>query len=107
MTTLSRHLSKHQFHFNAGNLNFESTSYEWLVISGNKAQCRGAGTINGIGGFQFSLTSIDGNQPGGGEDKLRIRIWDHTGVIYDNQFNTPESDDPTTVLGGGNIVIQH
>jgi hypothetical protein len=26
-------------------------------------------------------------------------------VVYDNQMNDPDSGDPTTVLGGGSIVI--
>ena len=95
--------------FNAGNLNFQSTSYETLVISGAKAQCTGTGTINGSGSYHFLLTVIDGDQPGGdGADKLRIRIWsDSSGVIYETQFNAPDNADPTTVLGGGNISIQH
>ena len=99
-----------EFQFQAGNLNFKSTSYEWLVISGGKkAQYKGTGTINGSGNFRFMLTVIDGDQPGGNDvDKLRIRIWsDSNGLIYDNQLNAPDSDDPTTVLGGGSIVIHH
>lgn len=98
------------FEFKAGALNFSSTSYEWLVISGaRKAQYKGFGTINGSGNFRFMLTAIDGDQPGGGgQDKFRIRIWSDTnGLIYDNQLNAPDSDDPTTVLGGGSIVIHH
>ena len=63
-----------EFQFQAGNLNFKSTSYEWLVISGGKkAQYKGTGTINGSGNFRFMLTAVDGDQPGGdGVDKLRI-----------------------------------
>jgi hypothetical protein len=97
-----------EFHFKAGDLKFKSTSYEWLVISGGKkAQYKGSGTINGSGDYRFMLTAIDGDQPGGGgQDKFRLRIWsDGGGVVYDNQFNAPDSDDPTTVLGGGSIVI--
>jgi hypothetical protein len=53
------------------------------------------------------LTAIDGQQPGGGgQDKFRIRIWsDGNGLVYDNQIGASDSDDPTTVLGGGSIVI--
>ena len=36
-----------EFQFQAGNFNFQSTSYDWLVISGAKAQYQGTGTING------------------------------------------------------------
>jgi len=98
-----------QFQFNAGNLNFKSTSYEGLVISGAKAQCTGTGTINGSGSYHFLLTVIDGDQPSGdGADKFRMRILsDSNDVIYDNQFNAPDNADPTTLLGGGNIAIQH
>jgi len=28
-------------------------------------------------------------------------------VVYDNQLNAPDSDDPATVLGGGNIVVHN
>jgi hypothetical protein len=97
-----------EFQFKAGNLNFKSTSYEWMVISGGKkAQYKGFGTINGSGSYRFMLTAIDGDQPGGGgQDKFRIKIWsDSGGLVYDNQMNDPDSNDPTTVLGGGSIVI--
>jgi hypothetical protein len=96
-----------EFHFKAGDLRFKSTNYEWMVISGARAQYKGFGTINGGGNYRFMLTAIDGQQPGGGgQDKFRIRIWsDGGGLVYDNQMNDPDSNDPTTVLGGGSIVI--
>jgi uncharacterized delta-60 repeat protein len=97
-----------QFHFSGGSLNFQSTGYEWLVVSGRHAVCKGTGTINGSGDYHFMLTSIDGDQPGGGgEDRLRFRIWsDSNGLIYDNQPNAPEIAAPTS-LSGGSIVINH
>jgi PKD repeat protein len=96
-----------EFHFKAGDLRFKSTSYEWMVISGARAQYKGFGTINGGGNYRFMLTAIDGQQPGGGgQDKFRIKIWsDSGGLVYDNQMNDPDSNDPTTVLGGGSTVI--
>jgi len=95
-----------EFQFNAGNLDFQSTSYEWLVISGARAQYKGVGNINGAPGYGFLLTAIDGQiNGGGGTDKFRIKIWDATGVVYDNQMGTDDSATPTTTLGGGSIVI--
>jgi hypothetical protein len=96
-----------EFYFKAGDLKFKSTSYEWMVIAGKKVQYKGFGTINGSGSYRFMLTAIDGDQPGGGgQDKFRIKIWsDGGGLVYDNQMNDPDSNDPTTVLGGGSIVI--
>jgi streptogramin lyase len=98
-----------EFQFKAGNLNFHSKSYEWLVISGARAQYKGVGTINGSGNYGFMLTAIDGQlNGGGGSDKFRIKIWDKSNgdaVVYDNQMGAGVDDNPTTVLQGGNIVI--
>lgn len=96
-----------RFQLNAGDLSFQSTSYEWLVVSGWFARCRGTGTINGSGNYRFLLSSVDGDQPGGGGlDKLRIKIWsDSDGLIYDNQLNAPQTDAATSVVGGGSITI--
>jgi uncharacterized repeat protein (TIGR01451 family) len=95
--------------FRFGSINFHSTNYEWLVIEGFKFQYKGTGKINGSGNYGFLLTAIDGRiSGGGGTDKLRIKIWDKNNnntVVYDNQMNAPDIANPTTVLGGGNIVI--
>ena len=98
-----------QFQFKAGNLNFHSTAYEWLVVAGARAQYKGVGTINGAGQYGFLLTAIDGQiSGGGGVDKFRIKIWDKAtdSVVYDNQLDALDTDDPTTAIGGGSIAIQ-
>jgi PKD repeat protein len=98
-----------EFQFKAGNLNFKSTSYDWLVVSGTKATYKGIGTINGEGDYGFMLTATDGGNKG--DDKFRIKIWDRSNndaIVYDNQAGSndkSDSADPTTVLSGGNIVI--
>jgi hypothetical protein len=91
-----------QFQFKAGDLNFHSDSYDWLVVAGSKAQFKGVGTINGAGVYSFMLTARDGNP-----DTFRIKIWDRaTGtLIYDNQLGATDTDTPTTALGGGSIVV--
>ena len=97
-----------QFDFHAAGLNFHSEEYEWLVISGAKARYKGSGTINGSGDYGFVLIAIDGQvNGGGGTDKFRIKIWQKAPhqLVYDNQLDAPEDTDPTTVLGGGSIVI--
>jgi hypothetical protein len=98
-----------QFLFHEASFNFQSTSYDWLVVSGTKAQFKGVGTINGAGSYSFELTATDGQLPGGGgSDKFRIKIWNQNqgnGVIYDNQLGAADNADPTTVLGGGSITI--
>jgi hypothetical protein len=95
-----------EFQFNAGNLDFQSTSYQWLVVSGARAQYKGVGNLNGAPGYGFLLTAIDGQiSGGGGTDKFRIKIWNAAGVVYDNEMGTDDSGTPTTALGGGSIVI--
>ena len=97
-----------EFHFQAAGFKFTSTSYEWLVVSGAKAQYKGAGTVNGQSGYQFLLTVTDGQVAGGGgTDKFRIKITGPNGVVYDNVPGA--GDDPKTfdpqAIGGGSIVI--
>jgi parallel beta-helix repeat protein len=97
-----------QFQFKAGDLNFHSDTYQWLVIAGAKAQFKGTGTINGVEGYGFKLTAVDGAiNGGGGTDKFRIKIWEigTDTIVYDNQVGTDDSTDPATTLGGGSIVI--
>jgi hypothetical protein len=90
-----------EFQFKAGDLNFHSNEYEWLVITGGgKAMYKGNGTINGEGFYKFMITAWDG-QISGGDDTFRIKIWQEENnveiVTYDNGVDT--------VLGGGQIKI--
>ena len=97
-----------EFQFKVADLNFKSTSYDWLVVAGKKAMYKGVGTINGEREYKFMLSAIDGDLQGGdGIDMFRIKIWDTvTGeVVYDNQLGASDDAEPTTSLGGGSIVI--
>jgi parallel beta-helix repeat protein len=74
-----------EFQFHAGDLNFHSSSYEWLVVTGSDyAKFKGSGTINGMGDYRFSLWAGD-DEP----DTFRIKIWEEDefgteAVTYDN-----------------------
>jgi alpha-tubulin suppressor-like RCC1 family protein len=101
-----------EFQFKAGNLNFKSTSYQWLVVAGARAQFKGVGTVNGQGPYAFMLTAIDGDvKGGGGQDRFRIKIWNEASdtKIYDNQHggdDTAGLEGDGTLVQGGSIVIQ-
>jgi PKD repeat protein len=94
-----------EFIFHVAGFKFKSTSYEWLVVAGTRAQYKGEGTINGAGNYGFMLTAVDGGTRN--SDMFRIKIWDKaTGtVIYDNQMGDSETADLTTAIAGGSIVI--
>jgi hypothetical protein len=99
-----------EFQFRAGDLNFKSNAYQWLVVAGARAQYKGWGTINGEGDYGFLLTAIDGDLLGGKQpDRFRIRIWqtDDGTVVYDNQSGAADDADLTdaTILRGGSIMI--
>jgi hypothetical protein len=87
-----------EFVFQAGDLNFHSNSYDWLVINqgGTNAQFKGSGTINGEGDYRFMLWATDD-----ATDTFRIKIWEEIGnaetVTYDNGTDQP--------IDGGSIVI--
>ncbi len=100
-----------EFNFKAGNLNFQSDVYEWLVVTGKpKAMFKGTGTINGAGNYGFQLNAIDAEATSSPNDvdTFRIKIWDKgngNAVVYDNEMGVDVNGDPTTALGGGNIKI--
>jgi len=86
-----------EFQFKAGNLNFHSTSYDWLVVTGNNyARFKGSGTINGTGSYTFMLWAGDDDP-----DTFRIKIWYEDGgtevIVYDNG--------PEQTIVGGSIVV--
>ena len=90
-----------EFVFNAGNLNFHSSTYQWLVVnnSGQNAQFKGDGTINGVGDYGFMISGFDGAKTAE-PDTFRIQIWDKEdgdSVVYDNGV--------AQALGGGNIMV--
>ena len=92
------------FKFNAGNFNFNSDTYEWLIITqgGSYAQFRGSGTVNDQidpngNEYQFMIWATDANP-----DTFRIKIWweepDGTeNVVYDTGVNQE--------IGDGNIKV--
>jgi PKD repeat protein len=87
-----------EFQFRAGDLNFKSSSYEFLVVNqgGARAQYKGSGAINGSGAYKFMIWAGDGSP-----DTFRIRIWSESAgvetTVYDNGYDQ--------ALGGGSIVI--
>jgi endoglucanase len=85
---------------------FESTSYDWFVITGGKAQLRGSGRVNRQGTYAFQIAAIDGLGPSE-PDRLRIRIWDSASgiLVYDNERGAPEGADPASALGRGSISV--
>ena len=108
-----------QFQFKAGDLNFHSERYDWLVIAGARARYKGVGTISGEGEYKFMLTALDAhiNESDSHEaDRFRIKMWteDEDGnetIVYDNalgasdDFDDETLEETTTELGGGSIVI--
>lgn len=99
-----------EFQFQTRNLNFSSSNHDAmsLVIAGAQAIYKGKGTINGISGYSFLVSAVDGNRKSTVvPDTFRIKIWNTTSgvTIYDNQMDAVDNADATTALGGGSIVI--
>ena len=98
-----------EFQFKAGDLNFHSSDYDWLVIAGHKAMYKGTGTINGAGNYGFMISAIDEDlTPSTDVDLFRIKIWgkdDGDAIVYDNLMGAEDDADPETEIGGGQIKI--
>jgi hypothetical protein len=91
-----------EFQFHAADLNFHSSSYEWLVVTGsNYARYKGVGTINGEGSYKFMLWAGDGTGLDGA-DTFRIKIWTEDEfeveyIVYDNGMDQ--------AIAGGSIIV--
>jgi PKD repeat protein len=97
-----------QFRFKVADFNFHSDTYQWLVVAGARAKFKGTGNVNGVDGYSFMLTAIDGEiNGGGGIDKFRIKIWitETEEIVYDNQMEAADDSDAATEIGGGSIKI--
>ena len=99
------------FHFEVGAFEFESTSYDWLIIAGlDKAKYKGEGTINGGGNYGFMVTAQDlSGGPSHLTDTFRIKIWNKNagdGVVYDNKMGESEDSYSGTDITTGQILVQ-
>lgn len=52
-----------EFRFKVADMNFHSTSYDWLVCGGPKCHIKGHGTINGAGDYGFLLSASTDSCP--------------------------------------------
>jgi DNA/RNA endonuclease G (NUC1) len=75
---------------------FNSTSFDWLVVTGTTAQFQGTGTIGGAGSYGFLATATDN----GNSDTIRLKVWDKTtgATVYDSG---------TLAVNGGNVTIHN
>jgi PKD repeat protein len=97
-----------EFNFQVANFKFHSSQYDYLVVSGYKAQYKGTGEVNGVPGYSFRLTAYDGDLTNPkGPDKFRIRITGPAGFVFDNRLGKSEDIDlaDPQAISGGSIVI--
>jgi PKD repeat protein len=91
-----------------GEMNFEGSAVELLVVSGNRAQFWGTGTLNGAPA-RFRITAVDGNATHDRlGDAIRVELWDGSGatLLYDSQPGATQDAPVTTPIGGGNIQVR-
>jgi len=92
-----------RFIFHTGNFDFKSDSYAFLIVNevAMTAQFQGTGSVNGSGGYAFSVWVTDGSP-----DTFRIRVWaTRTGdVVYDSQLHALESAAPEGVVNGSIVI---
>ena len=88
-------------------LDFVSTAVEMLVVSGDRAQFWGTGTLNGATA-RFRITAVDGQMGAhnANADAVRVELWDVTGaLVYDSQPGAARDAPVTQTIEGGNIQI--
>lgn len=88
---------------------FEGITFNWLVVTADKAVMRGSGhVIGGTTTYQFALVVRDPNHRTNRADGVRLKVWDAaTGnVIYDDQPGQPDYADVVSPLLDGSLMIR-
>lgn len=81
-----------------GDLDFYSSSYEWLVVTGsNCGRFKGSGTINGMGDYRLQFWAGDDDP-----DTFRIKMCEEEDLGYETVIHDNGS---VQAIGGGSIVI--
>ena len=88
-----------EFQFQAGDLNFESTSMDWLVVTGEpRGQVRGTGTINGSTVCKFEVDAWDASYTSSNLDAFGLKIF--ACAVGGDRYRLP-----ATPLTKGSILI--
>lgn len=97
-----------EFSFKLGDFEYNALNFDYLAMSGAKAQFKGTGKIiGGQSGVAFIMTVIDGSLDGTGINKVRMKIYNkNTGqVYYDNEPGASDAADPKTRVGANSTVV--
>lgn len=89
--------------FAAASFEFESTSVQSFVTANGKGTLIGTGTVNGIGGYSYLVTGLDGT--GGGQGLVRFQIKNGNTVVYDTQPGAVGTASPATPVTAGQIIV--
>ena len=87
-------------------VDFRSAAVEMLIVSGNRAQFWGAGTLNGAAA-RFRITAVDGQQEGndGIADAFRIELWRSGALVFDSQPGAAPDAPVSNPVTGGSIQL--
>lgn len=98
---------KGETQFKFGDFEFNAVNFDYLAISGARAQFKGTGKITGgQSGVGFIMTVIDGQLNGTGVDKVRMKIFNKNSgeVYYDNEPGVSEAANPSQSVGTNSTV---
>jgi hypothetical protein len=92
--------------FSAPGINFRSAAVDSMSMQGGQASFSGTGSVNGTGGYHFTLDATAGGTSAGNAGLVRMRIW-HLGpdskteiVDYDNLVRSGSGYTGTAVVDG-------
>ncbi|MEX0597584.1 MAG: hypothetical protein WD512_13920, partial [Candidatus Paceibacterota bacterium] len=98
------------FRFSNSDIDFQSTSYSQIIVSGNMAKVSGTGTFSGSGAYEFFISVVDEKSTGRNRvaDKYRLQIVDSATqvVVYDNQMGDSVDVKATQPITNGNILVK-
>lgn len=72
------------------------------LVTETRAELRGRGTDHTGTEFLFAISILDGG--GTGPDRVRLKLWNGSAVVYDTQPGDPDGVPPTTPIDGSIVI---
>ncbi len=90
----------------SNDLRFLGNKLNSLSVQGSRADLQGTGKLaRKDGTYSFMICAVDGGWPGR-QDRIRIKIWNSAGVLFDTDPGQADATAPSHTLDAGRIVVR-
>lgn len=94
-----------RFEFKPARMELNSDGLESVVVKGNKVTIKGTATVNGVKGFHFTMTVVDGGRKGTTTVRMTVTNAATGRTVFDNGRGAPDGAFGGSAAQGGNVTL--